>query len=180
MAITDEKRLRFLHDLDELQIAHEQPDVRGWNLVDKRGEVIGTVENILVDVQKEKVRYLDIALDESIIGKNYEPQDNQNIEGFINQEGENNLLVPIGLARLDAEEQRVVVDNVAKNAFHRTPRYNTEAPIGADYEFAVSQALVSPQAGMNKYDRPVGTATPDEFYENDLFNEERFYKKKTD
>ncbi|MEX2335719.1 MAG: PRC-barrel domain-containing protein [Fulvivirga sp.] len=182
MAHTDEeKRLHFLHDLKDYKVASEHPDVRGWKLVDAAHEEIGTVDNLLVDVKKEKVRYLDVALDETIIGDDYDVLDNPDVKGvhgFTNRKGEDHLIVPIGLAHLDRDEKCVVVDDVKKSTFQQVPRYNTEVPIGADYEYAVSQALASPQAGMNQHDRPVGTATPDEFYEGDRFDEERFYSNR--
>lgn len=175
-----DKRLHYLHDLDDYKVASGQPDVRGWDLVDVHNERIGTVDNLLVDVKAEKVRYLDVDLDDRIIGENYDPQDNPNVEGvhgFTNREGDKHLIVPIGLARLDENNNCVVVDEVDKEIFGKAPRYKKGTPISADYEYAVSEALVSPREATGENDRPIGTAVPGEFYERDAYDEKRFYSR---
>ncbi|WP_185155958.1 PRC-barrel domain-containing protein [Fulvivirga kasyanovii] len=177
----EDKRLYFLHDLDKYKVASEHPDVRGWKLVDSSHNEVGTIDNLLVDVKDEKVRYLDVELDENILGEDYDPQANPNVKGvhgFTNREGDKHLIVPIGLARLDKDDHCVVVDEVRRETFQRAPRHRKGTPISADYEFAVSEALASPQAGMRQpADRPVGTAVPGEFYKRREFDETRFYNR---
>ncbi|ELR72766.1 hypothetical protein C900_01145 [Fulvivirga imtechensis AK7] len=175
-----DKRLHFLHDLDDFKVASGQPDVRGWELVDANRERVGTVENLLVDIKAEKVRYLDVDLDDRLISEDYDPQDNTNIRGvhgFTNRKGDKHLIVPIGLARIDDESHCVIVDEVHKETFQRVPRYDTSTPISADYEFAVSEALASPREATGENDRPIGTAVPGEFYERDEFDERKFYSR---
>lgn len=175
-----DKRLHFLHDLDDYKVASGQPDVRGWELLDANRERVGTVENLLVDVKAEKVRYLDVDLDDRLISEDYDPQDNSDIRGvhgFTNKEGDKHLIVPIGLARLDDENNCVVVDEVHKETFQKVPRYGKGTAISADYEYAVSEALVSPREATGRNDRPIGTAVPGEFYKRDEFDESRFYDR---
>lgn len=175
-----DKRLHFLNDLDDYKVASGQPDVRGWELLDANRERIGTVDNLLVDVKAEKVRYLDIDIDDEIIGKDYDPQadrDVRGVHGFTNKKGDKHLIVPIGLARLDEEHNCVIVNDVHKETFGRAPRHKKGTPITADYEYAVSDALVSPQEATGRNDRPIGTAVPGEFYERDAFDEKKFYSR---
>lgn len=174
-----EKRLHFLHDLDDYKVASGHPDVRGWKLVDSEHVEVGTIDNLLVDVKDEKVRYLDVELDENLLSDEYDPLENSNVKGvhgFINRKGDKHLIVPIGLARLQKDEECVVVNEIHRETFQRAPRYRKGTPISADYEYAVSEALTSPEAGMREHDRPVGTASPgDEFYRRRAFDENRFY-----
>jgi hypothetical protein len=52
--------LRSLHNF---RIAEGDPDVRGWNVLGADGRKIGEVDELLVDTQGLRVRYLDVTLD---------------------------------------------------------------------------------------------------------------------
>ena len=56
-----EKRgLQRLSDTGDFQVAPDQPDVRGWSVVGGSGEVIGKVDDLLVDPGRMKVVELDV------------------------------------------------------------------------------------------------------------------------
>jgi len=56
-----EKRgLQRLSDAGDFQVAPDQPDVRGWSVVGGSGEVIGKVDDLLVDPGRMKVVELDV------------------------------------------------------------------------------------------------------------------------
>ncbi|HSD63239.1 MAG TPA: PRC-barrel domain-containing protein, partial [Ignavibacteriaceae bacterium] len=54
-----ETELYRLSDLADYEVADRDPDVRGWEVVsaDKK---VGTVDELIVDPDDMKVRYLDI------------------------------------------------------------------------------------------------------------------------
>src|SRR5215210_412475 len=52
--------LRSLHNF---RIAEGDPDVRGWDVLGADGRKIGEVDELLVDTQGLRVRYLDVTLD---------------------------------------------------------------------------------------------------------------------
>lgn len=93
----NERELVPLNDAD-LEIAEGEPDVRGWPVIAADGERIGEVDELLVDAQAMEVRYLDVDVDEKSLG--------------LGDSGRH-LLVRVGQARLDEDEKRVYVDDVA-------------------------------------------------------------------
>src|SRR5215203_916251 len=52
--------LQRLSDTRDFQVAPDQPDVRGWSVVGGNGEVIGKVDDLLVDPGRMKVVELDV------------------------------------------------------------------------------------------------------------------------
>jgi hypothetical protein len=55
--------LRPLGRLHHYRIAEGDPDVRGWEVFGSDGRKIGEVDDLLVDIQALRARYLDVALD---------------------------------------------------------------------------------------------------------------------
>ena len=56
--------LRPLSELPEFRVRDEAKDIRGWTLVDRRGEYAADVTELLVDVGAKQVRYIVLSLDE--------------------------------------------------------------------------------------------------------------------
>ena len=67
------KNLYYLDELSDYKIASDDPDVRGWDVKDKDTRVIGKVDNLLVNKDREQVVYLDVEVDNSIIEANHDP-----------------------------------------------------------------------------------------------------------
>src|SRR3712207_5286060 len=59
----DGNRTATLHRLGEtgLTVSFPEEDVRGRNVVDRSGEELGTVDDLLVDAAEHKVRFLQVA-----------------------------------------------------------------------------------------------------------------------
>ena len=72
-------------------LADPEHDVRGHAVYDHNGQEIGTVEDLFVDEDEKKVRFLDVAAG-----------------GFLGI-GEKHFLVPVGVLR-ELTEERVVID----------------------------------------------------------------------
>ena len=138
--------LRRLRDLTDFEVADDNPDVRGWTVRGADGKPLGTVYELIVDPNALKVRYLDVELD----------------AGFNINEHERHILLPIGVAALDAEADNVFVPALNSESIMRYPPY-VELQITRDYEEAMLRALG--QAPANEAG----------FYERDTYDAGAFY-----
>jgi photosynthetic reaction center H subunit len=104
----DRQDVRPLDELDNFEVADHSPDVRGWDVVSSDGRRIGEVEELLVDTNAMKVRYLDVELDKDVRGAS----------------DDRRVLIPIGRARIDDDDDRVIVDGVGAEQFRSMPGYS--------------------------------------------------------
>lgn len=136
-----DKNLYYLHELSDYTIDDGYPDVRGWEVLDKAGRTVGTVDNLLVNKSTERVVYLDVEVDESIIEVNHQPyssaSENDGVHEFLNEDGENHLIVPIGLVTLDEESEKVLTDRIDYQTFAETKRMKKNRNIDRVYEAQV-------------------------------------------
>lgn len=140
MSTDKERNLCYLEELSNYEVANSDKDVRGWEVKDTDGRVIGKVENLLVNKQTERVAYLDVEVDASIIEANYKPYDSKAKDGvhdFINEDGENHLILPIGLAELNLEDELVLTNNINHKTFAETKRIKKGTRIHRNYENSV-------------------------------------------
>jgi len=142
--------LRRLRDLTEFEVADDNPDVRGWTVRGSDGQALGTVFELVVDPEALKVRYLDVELDSR----------------FQINEYENHILLPIGVASLDADGDNVFVPALNAESVLNYPPY-LEIQITRDYEEAMLRAL----------GREPALANP-QFYEQDSYDAGRFYTRR--
>lgn len=49
------------------KVAEGDPDVRGWDVMDRDGGRIGEVDDLLIDTRAMKVRYLEVRLDQRLV-----------------------------------------------------------------------------------------------------------------
>ncbi|HJX29551.1 MAG TPA: PRC-barrel domain-containing protein [Thermoanaerobaculia bacterium] len=61
-----DKRLAHLEG-SGYKVAEGDPDVRGWDVMDRDGNRIGEVDDLLVDTRALKVRYLEVRLDRGLV-----------------------------------------------------------------------------------------------------------------
>ena len=161
-----DKSLFKLDELDDYVVADGYVDVRGYEVKDKDGRVVGEVENLIVNKNTERVVYLDVEVDESIISQGFKPYANKASDmthTFLNEDGDTHLIIPIGLANIDEETNCVTTDKVDYNTFATTKRYQKDHPIYRNYEVNVMESYV----GRN------GNYTPaegDAFYSSPEFS----------
>ena len=142
-------QLAPLSELDGFKVAEGDPDVRGWDVLAADGTKVGEVEDLLVDTGQMKVRYLEVDLDDDRFG-----------------EQDRHVLVPIGQARLDDDNDNVLVDGIPADAFGTLPAY-TRGTFSRDYETSLRQSF---RGGT-----PVTTAATDaDYYADRDFDESRF------
>ena len=135
--------LRRLCDLTDFEVADGNPDVRGWTVRGNDGQALGTVFELIVDPEVLKVRYLDIELDTRFQIKEYE----------------NHILLPIGVASLDADGDNVFVPALNAESILHYPPY-VEIQVTRTYETAMMRALgLKPVPDGDFYGTPVHDAT---------------------
>ena len=149
--------LRRLSEMDHVRVAKGAPDPRGWTVVAGDGAEVGRVRDLLVDLEAQRVRYLDVELDAAAPGT-----------------GERHLLVPIGRARLDDEHDRVRIDRLAASEVASLPRYGG-TDFDREYEGAIRRGFfpdgITPEMldMMTQLDEAHG-----DFYAADDFDESTF------
>lgn len=133
-----DKNIFYLHELSDYTIDDGYPDVRGWKVNDKDRRFIGTVDNLLVNKSTERVVYLDVEVDDSIIETNHQPytsaSENDGVHEFLNEDGENHIIIPIGLALLDEDSKTVFTDRIDHKTFAETKRMTKNSKIDRQYE----------------------------------------------
>lgn len=137
------KHLFYLHELSDFKVDSDDPDVRGWKVKDVDNRVVGKVDNLLVSKAKKRVVYLDVEVDSSIIEANHDPYGNpasSDVHEFVNKKGENHLILPIGLARLNVDEKYVYTDRINHQTFAETKRMEKGYDVDRDYELVVLES----------------------------------------
>lgn len=146
-----------LKELKDFQVAKGDPDVRGWEVLSNDGRRIGKVDDLLVDTAAMKVRYLDIDLDDDL----------RNLAGGGTGPGtkSDNILIPIGSAQLHEKDDRVTVD-LLHSLVSGMPGYD-RSTFNREYETNLRRHF--------DRDYQPDPARDRDFYENDLYNDSRFY-----
>ena len=108
----DKMKHRRLQELDrsDFGIVEGEPDIRGWDVRNTSGQKIGEVEELIIDAQQKKVRYLVVELDDD----------------DLDLEDDKKVLIPIGLAELDKEEDDVILPSVDAAHLNALPAYDAD------------------------------------------------------
>ncbi|MGV3541459.1 MAG: PRC-barrel domain-containing protein [Rufibacter sp.] len=156
---TGASRLAPLHNLTDYKVADHNLDVRGWEVVGADGKRLGVVDDLIVDREVMKVRYLDIDVDKHLLLPDTDLR---------------HILIPIGAAHLDDDSDQVFVSNLNEQSLGRYPFYHG-GPVEADYEHRVMHAITHPG---ETYASTGNTAPTEDFYRQEHFNEDRFYQNR--
>ncbi|MBW4450546.1 MAG: DUF2382 domain-containing protein [Spirirestis rafaelensis WJT71-NPBG6] len=106
-------------------------DIKALDLYTEGGEKIGSVADALVDPEG-RFRYLVISTGIASLGKK--------------------ILLPIGLSRIDYNENRVYADGLSKAQVERLPEYKDSITVDYDYEEQVRN-VYRPEATQVNYNR---------------------------
>lgn len=140
---------------DDYQVADDSYDVRGWDVIGADGEKFGKVHELLMDLNAMKVRYLDI---------NINPD-------FLDMEDDLQMIVPIGTAILNGDDENVILSKVNSHELYNYPLYKREPVyIIRDYERAVKEYY----EGEGKFEH---RRFDEEFYEHENYDDARFYNR---
>lgn len=132
-------RLAMLSDLDDFEVADEDPDPRDWEVVASDGRTIGEVKDLVVDTSAMKVRYLDIDVDEEELGAS--------------ELRDRHVLIPIGYARLNDDEDQVVVDAISSSDVSRLPAFEG-LPLRREMEDRIHAAFTGGVMGEERLRHP--------------------------
>ncbi|RNI32572.1 hypothetical protein EFA69_04435 [Rufibacter immobilis] len=154
-------RLAPLHDLKDFKVADRNLDVRGWEVIGSDGKRLGKVDDLIVDRELMKVRYLDVDVDKNHILPDTDAR---------------HILVPIGAAQLDDDGDQVFV-TMDQASLSRFPFYRGGA-VDADYEYRVMHAVTSPGQAYTQQSAAATTSPNADFYSREQFDENRFYSNR--
>jgi stress response protein YsnF len=137
------------------EIMNGEPDIRGWKVRNLENQVIGKVDELLFDIVSLKVRYLVVKLDGKPIN-------------LISRD----LLIPIGLAELDEDDDFVLFPDVTAGHLASLPEYKK-----GKFTVQTEQQIRSIFGGENSVaGADAHSDDTEEFYNHDHFNEDRMYK----
>lgn len=148
---------RRLQELDrsDFEIVNGEPDIRGWDVKNSQKQKIGEVEDLIVDAQQKKVRYMIVDLDDNELKLDHRK-----------------VLVPIGLAELHEKDDDVILPNVQTESFRSLPAYD-EHKLTPEVERKICSTFGRSATTMNN------TGTDEQhadFYKHDYFNDDNLYK----
>jgi hypothetical protein len=168
------KNLFYLDELSDYKVAENYSDVRGWDVKDANNRTIGKVDHLLVNKAAERVVYLDVEVDTTLIeeGHNtYQEPVSAGVHEFLNKEGENHLIIPIGMANFDKPNKIVTTNQIDSSTFAKTKRFKNGDLIDFNYELNVvrhyrgDNTIHSTSANEGFYDRE---EFKDPFHKKDL------------
>ncbi len=146
-----------LKELKKFKVAEGDADVRGWRLVSSDGVKVGKVSELIVDRDAMKVRYLDVHLNRDLFDRDVD----------------RHVLVPVGMARVKTDMERVALDGTTVSELLRLPPY-APGPITREYENSVRSSLSMTESGSDR------TLADEAFYDHDHFDANRFYDRPSD
>lgn len=153
----DKMKHRRLQELDhsDFEIVKGEPDIRGWDVRNSRGQKIGEVEELIVDAQQKKVRYMVVDLDDNELKLD-----------------DRKVLLPIGCAELHEKDDDVILPAITAEHLVALPVYDKEN-LTPDLERKICSIL----------GRKTETTTVleseelhPEFYRHEYYNDDNLYK----
>lgn len=145
-----EPRLRQLGRAGDYEVADGDPDIRGWRVFDADGNGVGTVHDLIADLNAMQVRYVDVELDRPG-GEHDERQ---------------HVLVPIGAARLSADVDALTLRGIREAQLASYPPFDHEE-VTREYERRV-RAAMSGAAGID-------SGSDEDFYRHEHFDTSPFW-----
>ncbi len=115
---TDQHQLVKLGDADDLRLEDRAQDIRGLDIYDGEGNQIGSVEDLYVDREERKVRFLDVGAG-----------------GFLGI-GEKHFMIPVE-AVTDVGEDGVTIEQDTEKVTGSPPFDTDVVPPTADYQSEV-------------------------------------------
>lgn len=161
MASTKNRRLQELKGSD-FEVVKGQPDIRGWEVRDRSGHLIGKVQDLIFDSRAHKVRYMIVNV----------------VDSKELQLEKRTVMIPIGLAVLQPKDDDVILETVTPFQLRALPRYHKD-DLGTKSEKSISTVFgrTDAKAGTNVSD---DTDLSEDFYEHEHFNEQNMYRNRPD
>ncbi|MGI8549121.1 MAG: DUF2382 domain-containing protein, partial [Gemmatimonadaceae bacterium] len=154
----DAPRVAALGDLGDFQVAEGYPDPRGWDVMDASGQKVGKVHDLIVDTGEMRTRYLDIKLDKDAIGT----------------DDDHDVLIPVGAAQLDDNDDNVMLGSMTETQLAALPRFE-HGEITRSYEDSVLAGMPSGVAGAVASG---ATAAGADYYGTHHFDDKTFFSSR--
>jgi len=132
-----------------------EPDIRGWDVKNSRGQKLGEVEELIIDAEQKKVRYMVVDLSKNELKIH-----------------DRKVLLPIGLAELHKNDDDVIVPNVTAEHLVALPLYDKNN-LRPDTERKICQTLGRKTETASVLE---GEKLNPEFYRHDYYNDDNLYK----
>ena len=139
-------RLAPLEKVGGYGVADGDPDIRAWRLTMSDGRPVGRVHDLIADTAALRVRYLDVEL---------------HVRGIGGREGRH-VLIPVGVARLHAERDEVVVEVATALGMLAGPSY-VHTRITRQHENAVRR--------VHGWDEPAIPSVSPDYYAHAHFDD---------
>jgi hypothetical protein len=160
----DNMKHRRLQELDrsDFSIVDGEPDIRGWDVRNSQGRKIGEVEELIVDAQRKKVRYMVVDLDDNELDLD-----------------DRKVIIPIGLAELHTKDDDVMLPNIQAEQLRALPEYD-EDRLDQTVESKVCSILGRSNENITSKKNDITSSRQDEdaFYKHDYFNDDNLYKNR--
>lgn len=135
---TKERNLYKLNELPDYKIASNYSDVRGWKIVDADNRTIGTIDNLWVNKEMQRVIYLDVKLDKKLIEDNHKEVHDaiayDNGKEFVYKDGDSHIIIPIGSVNINTDTKIVMANGIGYDTFRNTSRYHRQNNFDRAYE----------------------------------------------
>jgi hypothetical protein len=128
------------------------PDIGGWDVITEDGAKVGEVRSLVGDVVEKRIRYIDVDVNE--------PEEER--------EARRHLLVPIGGASIDRQEERVVLKRIGSEEIVNVPRYDPTA-LSREYEDSVRKIY---EPSYN----PASSIEEGDYYQGALYDDTEFFR----
>jgi hypothetical protein len=133
---------------------------------DTNNRIIGKVDQLLVNKTAEQVVYLDVEVDTTLITKGHETYQNRVSSGvhqFLNKEGEDHLIIPIGMVQIDEKNKFVNTNEIDSLTFAKANRFKNGHVIDFEYELNFLRHYIGDKTIHN-------SNSVDGFYDRQKFN----------
>jgi len=138
------------------EIVADEPDIRKWKVTNANGKVLGVVDELLVDRQVNKVRY--IILD---------------MQGKPLNLLSRKILIPIGIAQLDRVDDIVILPTITIEHLATLPTYK-KGKLAFETERKIRNVFAPSNAQVD-YNDDIADET---FYQDDYFDDRNFYESR--
>jgi uncharacterized protein (TIGR02271 family) len=144
----------------DYEIADGQPNIKGWDVKDDQGNKIGEVDELIFDTQALKVRYLVVDLE----GNTFDIEDRD-------------VLVSIGLAKLNDENDDVILAGVTAEQLRALPEYDDDH-LTPEMETSIRNVFSGTALATGAALSGSNAGNDADFYNHDHFNEDNLYRRR--
>src|SRR4051812_13444464 len=151
----DGVRIAPLSALRDLEVAEGYPDIRGWRVDSADGQEVGSVHELLIDIDNMRTRYLDVRLTPAIAAT----------------PGDRDVLIPIGAAQTEGGSGVVRAPLAAEGAGLLPPYQHTR--LTRTHELEVRRHFSLGEAAAAAAGATPGAARG--FYDHAAYDDARFF-----